>query len=73
MSTVVQVGTYLRHLHPLTIAQDLFGTELFAMCDQNGIWIKMSGEREIVHNRPLTVWPHESRTLNLWGRAIMRS
>jgi hypothetical protein len=23
--------------------------------------------------RPAGVWPHEERTLNLWGKAIMRS
>ena len=40
--------------------------------DIDGNWIEISAELEVVHDRPVKLWPHEPRTLNLWGRAIMR-
>ena len=50
------------------------GNNLFIFIeDPDGNWIEISAELEVVHDRPLVRWPHEPRTLNLWGRAIMRS
>ncbi len=40
--------------------------------DPDRNWIEISAELEVVHDRPVQVWPHEERTLNSWGRAIMR-
>ena len=39
--------------------------------DEN--WIEISAELETVHGRPVKNWPQTERTLNLWGKAIMRS
>ncbi len=39
--------------------------------DQN--WIELSAELEIIHKRKPKKWPHDEKTLNLWGNAIMRS
>ena len=39
--------------------------------DEN--WIEVSAELETVHGRPVKNWPQTERTLNLWGKAIMRS
>lgn len=39
--------------------------------DQN--WIEISAELEVVHDRPVKNWPHEERTLNLWGRGVLRA
>lgn len=50
------------------------GNNLFAFIeDPDGNWIEISAELEVVHDRPVKDWLHEERTLNLWGRAIMRS
>ncbi len=39
----------------------------------NGNWIEISAELEVIHDRPSKDWPQEERTLNLWGKAILRS
>lgn len=50
------------------------GNNLFVFIeDPDGNWIEVSAELEVVHDRPVKEWPHAERTLNLWGRAIMRS
>jgi catechol 2,3-dioxygenase len=43
------------------------------IADTDGNRIEVSAELEVVHDRPTKDWPHEERTLNLWGQAIMRS
>ena len=40
--------------------------------DPDGNWIEISAELEVVYDRPIKEWRHEERTLNLWGRAILR-
>ncbi len=40
--------------------------------DPDGNWIEISAELEVMYDRPVRIWPHEPRTLNSWGRAIMR-
>ncbi|MEO8755942.1 MAG: VOC family protein [Casimicrobiaceae bacterium] len=51
------------------------GNDLFFMVkDPDDNLIEISAELERVDAaRPTGVWPHEQRTLNLWGTAIMRS
>ena len=50
------------------------GNNLFVfIADPDGNWIEISAELEVVHDRPVKIWPHGERTLNQWGRAIMRS
>ena len=50
------------------------GNNLFVFIeDIDGNWIEISAELETVIGRPPKNWPQEERTLNLWGRAIMRS
>jgi catechol 2,3-dioxygenase len=50
------------------------GNNLFIFIeDPDGNWVEVSAELEVVHDRPVREWPHAERTLNLWGRAIMRS
>ena len=50
------------------------GNNLFIFIeDRDGNWIEISAELEVVQDRPAKEWPHAERTLNLWGRAIMRS
>ncbi len=50
------------------------GNNLFAFIeDLDGNKIEISAELEIVHDRQIKKWPHEPKTLNLWGSAIMRS
>jgi catechol 2,3-dioxygenase len=50
------------------------GNNLFIFIDDpDGNWVEVSAELEVVHDRPVREWPHAERTLNLWGRAIMRS
>ena len=50
------------------------GNNLFAFIeDPDGNKIEISAELEIVHDRQVKKWPHEPKTLNLWGSAIMRS
>ena len=40
--------------------------------DPDKNWIEISAELEVIHDRPAGEWRHEPRTLNSWGRAIMR-
>ena len=50
------------------------GNNLFVFVeDPDGNWIEISAELEVIHDRPSKDWPHEERTLNLWGKAILRS
>jgi len=50
------------------------GNNLFVFIqDIDGNWIEISAELEVIHDRSVQEWPHEPRTLNLWGHAIMRS
>jgi catechol 2,3-dioxygenase len=50
------------------------GNNLFVFVeDPDGNWIEISAEMEVVHDRPMKVWPHEEHTVNLWGRGIMRA
>jgi catechol 2,3-dioxygenase-like lactoylglutathione lyase family enzyme len=50
------------------------GNNLFVFIeDPDGNRIEVSAELEVVHDRPVRDWPHEERTLNLWGPAIMRA
>ncbi|WP_311028711.1 VOC family protein [Mesorhizobium koreense] len=50
------------------------GNNLFIFIeDPDGNWIEISAELEVVHDRPVKNWPQEARTLNLWGKAILRS
>lgn len=50
------------------------GNNLFIFIeDPDGNWIEVSAELEVVHDRPVKIWPHEERTLNLWGRGVLRA
>lgn len=51
------------------------GNNLFVFVhDPDGNWVEVSAELEIVAaDRPVGAWPHEERTLNSWGRGVMRS
>ena len=51
------------------------GNDVFFMVrDPDGNLAEISSEIEICpNNRPVGQWRHEERTLNLWGKAIMRS
>jgi catechol 2,3-dioxygenase len=50
------------------------GNNLFIfIVDPDGNWIEVSAELEVVHERAAKKWPHTERTLNLWGRAILRA
>ena len=50
------------------------GNNLFVFIqDYDGNKIEISAELEMVCNRQIIDWPHEARTLNLWGDALMRS
>ena len=50
------------------------GNNLFVFIeDIDGNWIEVSAELETVHGRPTKNWPQSERTLNLWGKAILRS
>lgn len=50
------------------------GNNLFLFIeDPDGNRIEVSAELEVVHDRPVKNWPHEERTLNLWGPAIVRA
>jgi catechol 2,3-dioxygenase-like lactoylglutathione lyase family enzyme len=51
------------------------GNDVFFMVkDPDDNLIEISAELERVEpDRPTGTWPHEQRTLNLWGTAIMRS
>ena len=51
------------------------GNNLFFMFrDPDGNWIEISAELErILPGRPAGVWPHNERSLNYWGRGVLRS
>ena len=50
------------------------GNNLFIFIeDPDGNWIEVSAELEVVYDRPVKTWPHEERTLNLWGRGVLRA
>ena len=51
------------------------GNDVFFMVrDPDGNLAEISSEiEECGEDRPAGLWPHEERTLNLWGKAIMRS
>ena len=50
------------------------GNNLFIFIkDPDDNWIEVSAELEVIHDRPVKHWPHAERTLNLWGRGILRS
>ncbi len=50
------------------------GNNLFVFIeDPDGNWIEISAELEIMYGRPPMDWPHEERSLNLWGRGILRA
>jgi catechol-2,3-dioxygenase len=50
------------------------GNNLFIFIeDPDGNWIEISAELEVVHDRPVKTWPHHERTLNLWGRGVLRA
>jgi catechol 2,3-dioxygenase len=50
------------------------GNNLFIFIeDPDKNWIEISAELEVVHDRPVKIWPHGERSLNLWGKAIMRA
>eukprot|EP01037_Dinobryon_pediforme_P009304 gene9304-9385_t len=50
------------------------GNNLFVFIeDPDRNWIEISAELEVIYDRPVKHWPHAERTLNLWGRGILRS
>ncbi len=51
------------------------GNNLFLMVrDPEGNAVEISAELETIpHSRPVVEWPHNERSLNLWGSAWMRS
>jgi catechol 2,3-dioxygenase len=50
------------------------GNNLFIfIVDPDGNWIEVSAELEVIHDRPVKDWPHAERTLNLWGRGLLRA
>lgn len=50
------------------------GNNLFIFIeDPDRNWIEVSAEIEVIHDRPVKNWLHAERTLNLWGRAILRA
>ena len=50
------------------------GNNLFVFIeDPDGNWIEISAELEIIQDRLIKDWPQEEKTLNLWGKAILRS
>ncbi len=50
------------------------GNNLFVfITDPDDNWIEIRPRLEVIHDRPFVEWTHQERTLNLWGRAIMRS
>ncbi|ARD70017.1 Lactoylglutathione lyase BbdF (plasmid) [Aminobacter sp. MSH1] len=50
------------------------GNNLFIfIVDPDGNWIEVSAELEVVHDRPVKDWPQAERTLNKWGKAILRT
>ncbi len=50
------------------------GNNLFVFIeDLDNNWIELSAELEKIHDRKKKKWPQSEKTLNLWGKAIMRS
>ncbi|MCA8883600.1 MAG: VOC family protein [Rhodobacteraceae bacterium] len=50
------------------------GNNLFIfITDPDGNWIEVSAELEVIYDRETVNWPQHPRTLNKWGRAILRS
>ena len=50
------------------------GNNLFAfITDPDGNWIELSAELEVMYDRPVRIWKHEERTLNLWGPSRLRA
>ena len=50
------------------------GNNLFVFIeDTDKNWIELSAELEIIHDREKKIWPQAEKTLNLWGKAILRS
>jgi catechol 2,3-dioxygenase-like lactoylglutathione lyase family enzyme len=51
------------------------GNNLFIFVnDPDKNWVEISAELEIVQpDRPAGTWPHEERTLNSWGRGVLRT
>lgn len=41
--------------------------------DPDGNWIEVSAELEVIYDRDVIDWPQHPRTLNSWGKAILRS
>ena len=49
------------------------GNNLFIFIeDPDDNWIEISAELEVVRDRPPQNWPHEERSLNSWGRGLLR-
>jgi catechol 2,3-dioxygenase len=51
------------------------GNNLFVFVhDPDGNWVEISAELErVTPDRPVGAWLHEERTLNSWGRGVLRS
>ena len=50
------------------------GNNLFIFIeDLDKNWLEFSAELEIIHDRKYKKWPQSEKTLNLWGKAILRS
>jgi catechol 2,3-dioxygenase-like lactoylglutathione lyase family enzyme len=51
------------------------GNNLFIFIhDPDGNWLEFSADLELIRpGRPTGVWPQEERSLNLWGKAYLRS
>lgn len=51
------------------------GDNLFVFIhDPDGNWVEISAELEqVAPDRPAGDWPHEERTLNMWGVGLLRS
>ena len=50
------------------------GNNLFIFIeDLDKNWLEFSAELEVIHDRKHKEWPQSEKTLNLWGKAILRS
>ena len=50
------------------------GNNLFIFIeDLDKNWLEFSAELEIIHDRKVNEWPQSEKTLNLWGKGILRS
>ncbi len=50
------------------------GNNLFFMFDDpDKNWIEISAELEIIKDRPVQIWEHSERSLNLWGKGHIRT